>query len=101
MASMLSIKPVMKLDDGAIVEAGRVRTRKKAISHIVELVQEQMGDTAVKLAVLHAGSPDDAKRLQELAAAQLNITEIIMVDMSIAVAINLGPGALGLVAVPD
>lgn len=101
MASMLSIKPVMKLADGAIVEAGRVRTRKKAISHIVELVKEQVGDTAVKLAVLHAGAPDDADRLHELAVAQLKISEIIMVDMSIAVAINLGPGALGLVAVPD
>ena len=100
MASMLSIKPVMKLEDGAIVEAGRVRTRKKAIGHIVELVKEQVGDTAVNLAVIHAGSPDDAGKLWELATAQLNTMEVIMVDMSIAVAINLGPGALGLIAVP-
>jgi DegV family protein with EDD domain len=101
MASMLSIKPVMKLEDGAIVEAGRVRTRKKAISHIVELVKEQVGDTAVKLAVIHAGAPDDAGRLWELATTHLNSSEVILVDMSIAVAINLGPGALGLIAVPS
>jgi DegV family protein with EDD domain len=100
MASMLSIKPVMKLEDGAIVEAGRVRTRKKAIAHIVELVKEKVGNTAVKVAVIHAGSPDDAGKLWELATAQLNASEVIMVDMSIAVAINLGPGALGLIAVP-
>jgi fatty acid-binding protein DegV len=100
MASMLSIKPVMQLEEGAIVEAGRVRTRKKAIAHIVTLVKERVGDTAVNLAVIHAGSADDAGKLWELATTQLNTAEVILVDMSIAVAINLGPGALGLVAVP-
>jgi DegV family protein with EDD domain len=100
MASMLSIKPVMQLEEGAIVEAGRVRTRKKAIAHIVTLLKERVGDTAVNLAVVHAGSAADAGKLRELAATQLNAAEVIMVDMSIAVAINLGPGALGLIAVP-
>lgn len=100
MASMLSIKPVLELREGEIVEAGRVRTRKKAIQHIVDRVHERVGETAIKLAVLHAGSPVDAGRLWELATAQLNPVEVIMVEMSIAVAINLGPGALGLVAVP-
>jgi DegV family protein with EDD domain len=100
MASMLSIKPVMELQDGEIVEAGRVRTRKKAIAHIVERVKEQVGDRPIKLAILHANAPLDADRLRELAAAQLNATEIILVEISIAVAINLGPGALALVAAP-
>lgn len=100
MASMLSIKPVMELKDGAIVEAGRVRTRKKAISHIVDVVAQAVGETAVKLAIIHANAPDDAATLWKLATAKLNGTEVNMIDMSIAVAINLGPGALGLVAVP-
>ncbi|MCA9960642.1 MAG: DegV family protein [Anaerolineales bacterium] len=100
MASMLSIKPVLQLTDGEIIEAGRVRTRKKAIQHIVDEVQQRVGDTPVKTAVIHAHSPADAQTLQTLAAAQLNLVETIEVEMSIAVAINLGPGALGLVAVP-
>jgi len=63
-------------------------------------VKEKVGDTAVNLAIIHANTPDDAARLHELAIAQLNSVEVTLVDMSIAVAINLGPGALGLVAVP-
>ncbi|MEJ2749980.1 MAG: DegV family protein [Anaerolineae bacterium] len=100
MASMLSIKPVMQLKDGQIVEAGRVRTRKKAINHIVEVVKEKVGGTAVNLAIIHANAPDDAAALWKLATAKLNGAEVNMIDMSIAVAINLGPGALGLIAVP-
>ena len=50
--------------------------------------------------MFHAGAPEDAGRLCELAIADLNTTEVMMIDRSIAVAINLGPG-LGLVTVPD
>ncbi len=100
MASMLSIKPVMELQEGEIVEAGRVRTRKKAIAHIVDRMKEQVGEQPVQLAVVHANAPADADRLRDLAADRLKATEIILVTMSIAVAINLGPGALALVGVP-
>lgn len=100
MASVLSIKPILKLEDGAIAEAGRVRTRKKAIQHIVDEVRQQVGAQPVLAAIIHAGSPEDAQTLQALVAAQLNAQELIQVNMSIAVAINLGPGALGLVVVP-
>lgn len=101
MASVLSIKPVMQLQDGEIVEAGRVRTRRKALQHIVAEVQQRVGATPVQAAVAHAGAPADAKRLHALATKSLNIAEIIVVDLSIAVAINLGPGALALVVVPS
>lgn len=100
MASLLNIKPIMKLEEGQIIEAGRVRTRKKAVPHIVEVVKEAVGDRPVRVAVIHANTPDAAKRLRSAADAALNITEVVVVDMCIPVAINLGPGALGLVAIP-
>lgn len=100
MASLLNIKPILRLEDGLIVEAGRVRTRKKALDHIVDLVHQQVGNRPIRLAVMHANAPADADLLQTKAKASLNVAESIMVDMAIAVAINLGPGALGLVAIP-
>jgi hypothetical protein len=41
------------------------------------------------------------RTLQALARPQLNIVEEIEVDLAIAVAINLGPGALGIAVVPE
>ena len=55
----------------------------------------------VKLAIMHAGAPSDAAQLQKLASGQLNASEEIVVDMAVAVAVNLGPGALGIAAIPD
>ncbi|MCA9929665.1 MAG: DegV family protein [Anaerolineales bacterium] len=99
MASLLNIKPILKLDAGLIVEAGKVRTRKKAIDHIIEYVYNHVGNSRVQLAVIHANAPDDAALLRQKAEARLNTTEVMVVDMAISVAINLGPGALGIAAV--
>jgi DegV family protein with EDD domain len=101
MASLLNIKPILELRGGLIEEAGRVRTRKKAMTHIVDYVRERVGDKKIDLAVIHANAFSDAEVLCEQAKAALNTSEVIIVDMAISVAINLGPGALGLVAMPS
>lgn len=99
-ASLLSIKPILQLENGRIEEAGRVRTRRKAIEHIIDMVEGAVGQNPVKVAVIHANAPADAELLRQRASARLNIQEELVVDMAIAVAINLGPGALGLATIP-
>jgi DegV family protein with EDD domain len=101
MSSLLRIKPIMEIKDGLIVEAGKVRTYGKALNYIVDYVAEQVGDRSIKLAVIHAGSPEGAAKLQDMARERLNIAEEFVADMGISVAINLGPGALGIVAIPE
>jgi DegV family protein with EDD domain len=99
-ASLLNIKPILRLNDGLIVEAGRVRTRKRALDHIVDVIYQDLGDQPIRLVVIHANAPDDAKILQEKARARFNIAEELFADIAVAVAINLCPGALGLIAFP-
>jgi DegV family protein with EDD domain len=101
MASLLNIKPIMQLKDGLIVEAGKVRTYKKAMSYMVDFVAERVGDKPVRVAFLHARDMAGMRVLQEMARPRLNIVEEIEVDLAIAVAINLGPGALGLAVIPE
>ena len=99
-ANLLNIKPIMTLDDGLIVEAGKVRTYKKAVDWMVEAVRGDVGTTSVNLAVMHANNRAAGKALLENARPKLNVKEEFFMDMAVAVAINLGPGALGLVAIP-
>lgn len=99
-ASLLNIKPILYLHEGEIVEAGRVRTRKKALTHIVNEVYERVGDKPVKLAIIHANAPEDARKLSKIAREKFNATEFFLTDMAVSVAVNLGPGALGLLAIP-
>ena len=100
-ASLLNIKPIMKVEDGLIVEGGRVRTYGKAVSFIVDAVRKEVGDRPVKMSAIHSNDEEAGQALLEKARAALNCTESYLVDMSISVAINLGPGALGLIAIPE
>ena len=52
---MLSIKPIISVVDGAVDEAGKVRTRSKALRFIIDRVPEHGVE---QIAVLHAGAPD-------------------------------------------
>lgn len=99
-ASLLNIKPIMTLNDGIIVEAGKVRTYKKAVNWMVDAVLNDVGTAPVNLAVMHANNRDAGEALLENARPRLNVKEEFFMDMAVAVAINLGPGALGLVAIP-
>ncbi|MGB3713018.1 MAG: DegV family protein [Candidatus Promineifilaceae bacterium] len=99
-ASLLKIKPIMKLEDGLIVEAGKVRTYKKALEYIVEYVHERVGDRSIELAFIHANDPDGVIELQKRTMPKLNASETMTTEMGLPVSINLGPGALGIVAIP-
>ena len=101
LASLLRIKPIMELKDGQIVEAGRVRTYAKALDYIVDKVAREVGDKPVKLALIHAHDPQGVVQLRERASKRLNVSEEFESEMAVSVAINLGPGALGIVAIPE
>jgi DegV family protein with EDD domain len=100
-ASLLRIKPIMELKDGLIVEAEKVRTYGKALDAIVDKVAQAVGDRPVKIAYIHAHDLNGANELRQRAGQRLNISEAFETEMGVAVAINLGPGALGLVAIPE
>lgn len=100
-ANLLSIKPIMTLQDGLIVPAGKVRTYKKALNHIVDAIKEKTGGRPIKLAVIHAGVPEAGEALLAQAKQSLNATETMLADIAISVAVNMGPGALGIVAIID
>ena len=100
MASLLNIKPIMQLKDGEVVEAGKVRTHKKALKFMTDFVYEQVGDERVDLAMLHANAPDQISQIEALATPMFNTNELITVDLCVPVAINLGPGTLGIITMP-
>jgi len=100
LSSLLKIKPIIVLRDGILSMAERVRTRQKALDRILEDVKAQVGERNVILAVVHAADPFTAKVLLERAKTKLRIKEFFITDLSIPVAANLGPGTIGIVAIP-
>jgi DegV family protein with EDD domain len=96
-ASLLKIKPIMKLEDGRVVEDSKVRSHKKAISYLVEYAKQRVGNKPVRAFVEYGGDASYGEALRIEAQEGLNIQELYFMDLCLPVAINMGPGALALI----
>ncbi len=99
-SSVLRIKPIIMLRDGLLFAGEKVRTRQKALDRILDCVRERVGQQRILMAVVHAADPATAQVLVERAKTLFNIKELIVTELSIPVAAHLGPGTVGIVAIP-
>jgi DegV family protein with EDD domain len=91
LGSMLSIKPVIEVRDGVVEEAGKVRTRSKALRALADKVKEQPIDT---LAVLH-GQATDLDEFFPLIADVMPRDDVITGVVGPVIGTHAGPGVLG------
>ena len=101
LSSVLKIKPIITLQEGMLNMSGMVRSRQKSLERLVSEIKEKFGMEALKVAIVHAQDLPTAERLKAMVAKALNCTEVILTDLSISVAANLGPKTVGIVALPD
>ena len=97
LGSALNIKPILTVEEGKVEAAGSVRTKVKAVKHIVELVHEKCkGKGDVHLATLHANAESEARELLSTAGQGLNVVESVLSEVSPAIGTHTGPGTVGL-----
>ena len=101
LSSMLKIKPIIMLRDGLLQAGEKVRTRQKALDRILVCVRERVGSQRITMAVVHAADPETAQLLVEKARRMFNIKELVVTELSLPVAAHLGPGTIGIVAIPE
>ena len=97
LGTALNIKPILEVTGGKVEVIERVRTRKKSLMRLVELVEERVnGQKPVHLAVLHANVPDEAKELLAMASSRIEAEESIYSEVSPVIGTHAGPGTVGL-----
>ena len=97
LATALNIKPILEVTGGKVEGIEQVRTRSKSLNRIVELINERSGGRKpVRLATLHANSPEDAKTVLAEASKVLNPIESILAEVSPVIGSHAGPGTVGL-----
>ena len=101
LASLLNVKPVITLKEGVLELGDRVRTRSKSLEYILELTANRVGQKLVNAAVVHSEDPDAGRALLERVRERLNCKNLILTELSIGIAANLGPGTIGIIAYPS
>ncbi len=97
-SSMLKVKPIIVLGDGLLHMGEKVRTRSRSIERVIELVRQRVGEQEVIMGVVQANDPTTANEMMERVRNTFRIKELVMTDLSIPVAANLGPGTVGIAA---
>ena len=95
LGSVLNVKPVVTIRDGAISPVGNFRTRAKALDKLFEFVN---GASEVKeLVVLYTTTPDEAQSLRDRLVPFVDSNRLHIARLGPAIGVHTGPGTLVLV----
>ena len=92
LGSMLSIKPLIEVRNGVVEPAGKQRTRGKALSYLVGVV-EQNADQIDQIFVTHAAC-DDVDSFLEQVRSVVNV-EVLVGQVGPVVGAHAGIGTIG------
>ena len=100
----LSVKPLLRIEEGRVVNLDRVRTSAKALSRLEDLIVEAAGDRPVELCVSHLANPDRAGelagRLAERLATNLAGREVWCGELGAVLGAHVGPGMVAACVAP-
>jgi DegV family protein with EDD domain len=95
LGTKLSLKPLLRIDDGKLVLAQRVRTASKAVAAMVDRVCEVVGEHPAAIAVHHVANPSGAADVAAVLAERLPACQpAIVTDLGPVLALHVGAGAI-------
>ena len=96
--TMLSLKPIIALEGGVLNPVARIRTRTKALDHMLQLTRQKVGEQPINLAIVHAEAKADADLVMGRARQMFSVKDSFIDDLATSLAVHLGPGCLGIVS---
>ncbi len=91
LGSVLAIKPVVEVSDGVVAEAGKVRTRSKALKHVADKLESGRFEN---VCVLHGDAPDLDEFL-DLLAPVVKRDDIVVGQIGPVIGTHAGPRVIG------
>ncbi|MBI5654009.1 MAG: DegV family protein [Chloroflexi bacterium] len=92
--TFLNVKPLLSIQDGEVVPIGNVRTRRRGLERLVEILQAS--GPVQELAVMHAQADADAQELARMLGALYPDKQIIIGETGPVIGTHTGPGAIGI-----
>lgn len=94
--SLLHIKPVLHMPEGAIIPFEKIRTRKKALQKIMAMLEKDVQNKKVyRVVFIHANDEPAAIKLQQDFQAKYPAVETLISYFGPVIGTHLGQGALG------
>jgi len=94
--SALNLKPILEMRDGAVTPLTKVRTRRKSLTKMLDLLDEKLaGSERVHMAVVNINASEEAARVREELQERYRPVELLESECSPVVGAHSGPGTVG------
>lgn len=95
--NLLQIKPILHFEDKKIVPFEKVRTKKKALKRIFDIMDEDLlPEDTVTISVIHAKREDDAVEIAEELRQKFVNADVSVSYFGPVIGTHLGEGSLGI-----
>ena len=98
LGTMLSIKPILTVQDGMVQPLEKVRTRKRALARITSAIVERSGTDVAGIAVLHGAAEEEARQLEEQGQQRMQSEHYYFTEVTPIIGVHTGPGVIGVAA---
>jgi DegV family protein with EDD domain len=94
--TVLNLKPVLELTDGVVQPIAKIRSRRRALEKLYDLVAERVkpGDR-LHMAVLHVATPEEGRLLADEMEARFHPVEMVRGECGPVIGAHVGPGTVG------
>ncbi|MBN1657944.1 MAG: DegV family protein [Anaerolineae bacterium] len=97
LGTLLKVKPILILKDGAIEPLEQVRSKRKAHARMIELIENHVAANGsdIQVSLVHALVPEDAQALAQELSARLGDVPVSINDLGPVIGTHTGPGVVG------
>jgi len=100
--SLLSIKPIVALENAEAKPLARVRSRAKGVEYMLKLMDKRIGmSTSIHGGVIHSRALEEALTLEREVQTRFNCVELDLIELGPVFGTHTGPGVLGLAFYSD
>jgi len=97
LGTLLKVKPILILQDGAIEPLEQVRSKRKAQARMLELIQNHVAGNSsnVQVSLVHALVPDEACIVAQELSTRLGGVPVTIDELGPVIGTHTGPGVVG------
>ena len=101
LGNLLSIKPILYFNDAGVIEVfEKIRTEKKAIKRLIEVVEEKTASASYQVMVIHGNAEEKAESLRQQLIEAGIADDIPLATFGTVIGTHLGEGSIALAYIP-
>ncbi len=102
LGTALNIKPLLELHEGRIEPLASIRTKRKAVAHMLDVAEQRLaGKPMAEASVLDVATPEEGDALAAEVAARFGLEKVWRTPVSPVIGAHAGPGTVGLCYYPQ